>query len=388
MQRARERPLGIMPGMHIELLKHDAAPALDALGAATDEYPWPIDPAHLILWSQAEPTHARALMLKAEGVAGGGWTDARAADLCPHEHLLALALDLETYGNAFARLERDRAGGLRAIVRLPAWSMRRTRAGGYRSRMWDGLKELRQDYAADEVIHLRQASALPGWYAVPSWAAAAGVIELLQAITRYNVRFFANNAVPDHIITYTGAALSEAQKDTIRQFFQHEFRGLDNSRKTLFVALSEGQTLKIDRVAQDNDGRFVELYKIARETLPAAHGVPPRLLGIATPGALGGLSEAREQMHMFETFTLAPRRRMLERALAPALVAAGVRDTAIRPVDLTPPGADLAALPQLVAAGVMTPAEARAWIDLQKAQRDPQPVPARLLAELLLAMEG
>lgn len=377
--------------MDITLEKSAAAPMLDLLGANADEYPWPIDPARLIAWTQAEPTHARALMIKAEAIAGGGYSGggAEAAErVLPVRRLVDLALDLETYGNAFLRIERDRAGRLLALARIPAWSVRRLRAGGYVSRVWDGMQEHKTRFAADEILHLRQPCQLPGWYATPAWAAASGVIELLNAITRYNARFFDNNAIPDHIVTHTGGSLSDAQKSAIRDFFRTEFKGLENARKTLFVSLSEGQTLDIKSVAQANDGRFIELYKTAREVLPAAHGVPPRLLGIATPGALGGLSEAREQMHMFEVFTLAPRRALLQEALAPVMTAAGIEDWSIAAPDLTPPGADIAALPQMVAAGIMTPAEARAWIDLEKSQQSAKLDRARLIAELLDAMGG
>ncbi|WP_114649112.1 phage portal protein [Pseudothauera hydrothermalis] len=377
--------------MDIALEKSAAAPALDLLGATGDEYPWPIDPARLIAWTMSEPTHARALTLKAEGIAGAGWTGGEAeaaAALIPPATLTALALDLETYGNAWARIVRDRVGRVLGLVRLPAWAVRRRRAGGIQTRIWDGLKETVEVYAEEEVVWLRATSQLPGWYATPAWAAAAGVIELLDAITRYNTRFFEHNAVPDHIVTATGAQLSDAQKEAIKHFFQTEFKGLENARKTLFVALSEGQTLDVKAVAQANDGKFIELYKVAREVLPAAHGVPPRLLGIATPGALGGLSEAREQMHMFETFTLAPRRRLMQEALAPVLAAAGIRDARLHAPDLTPPGADIAALPQLVAAGIMTPAEARGWIDLEKSATAKKLDRARLIAELLDAMGG
>lgn len=375
-----------MRHMDIDILKSSARPEADLLGAATDEYPWPIDPARIISWTQAEPTHARALHLKAEGIAGGGLSDEAARRLLAHDDLLALALDLETYGNAFAIEVRDRAGRISRIDRLPAWSVRRTRQGGYRTRVWDGLKEIRADYAAEDVIHIRLPSSLPGWYATPAWAAASGVIELLDAITRYNTRFFEHNAVPDHVIKQTGGSLSDAQKAAIRDFFQTEFKGLANARKTLFVSLAEGQTLDITPVAQPNDGKFIELYKTAREVLPAAHGVPPRLLGIATPGALGGLSEAREQMHMFEVFTLAPRRRLMQAALAPALAEAGILDATLAPLDLTPPGEDIAAIPQLVAAGVMSVPEARAWIDLEKSAKSKNIERARLIAELLDAM--
>lgn len=375
--------------MDIALEKSAAAPALDLMGANADEYPWPIDPARLIRWTEVEPTHARAIMIKAEAIAGAGYTGRQAdaaARLLPVRRAVEAALDLETFGNAFLALQRDRAGRLIALARLPAWSVRRLRAGGFVSRMWDGMKEIKTVYAAEDVIHLRQPCQLPGWYATPSWAAAGGVIELLDAIARYNARFFEHNAVPDHIVTHQGGTLSDAQKSAIRDFFRSEFKGLDNARKTLFVSLSEGQTLDIKSVAQANDGRFIELYKTAREVLPAAHGVPPRLLGIATPGALGGLSEAREQMHMFEVFTLAPRRAVLKEALEPVFAAAGVDDWGIAAPDLTPPGADIAAIPQLVASGVMSVPEARAWIDLEKSARADRLDRARLIAELLEAM--
>ncbi|MCL6619481.1 MAG: phage portal protein [Thermomonas hydrothermalis] len=372
--------------MDVTLIKSGARPEAELLGAAGDEYPWPIDPARIIGWTQAEPTHARALALKAEGIAGQGFADEAARGLVAHDELVALALDLETYGNAFAVKVRDRTNRIARIDRLPAWSVRRTRAGGFRTRVWDGLREIRADYSAEDVIHIRLPSALPGWYATPAWAAASYVIELLDAITRYNTRFFEHNAVPDHVIKQSGGSLSDAQKAAIREFFQTEFKGLSNARKTLFVSLSEGQTLDIQAVAQPNDGRFIELYKTAREVLPTAHGVPPRLLGIATPGALGGLSEAREQMHMFETFTLAPRRRLLETALAPVLSEAGAQSAAITPPDLTPPGDDIAAIPQLVASGVMSVPEARAWIDLEKSAKTKAIDRAKLIASLLDAM--
>lgn len=373
--------------MDIDLIKSLPGIVETALAQDADCRPWPIPPARLAAMSLAEPTHARAIEIKAHGAVGGGFSgrdaDKALAVLGGQQALVELAIDLETYGNAF--LERVRAGRrLVGLKRLPAWSMSRRVGGGYRQRLWDGQKELRRDFTEEQVLMIRQPTAQPGWYGVPTWASAAGLIDMLEAIAAYNARFFSNHAVPDHIITVSGGTLSDAQKEALRRFFQTDFKGLENARKTLFVALSEGQTLEIKPVAQDNDGRFIELYKAARETLPAAHGVPPRLLGIATPGALGGLNEVATQMHMFEVFTLAPRRRLILDALRADLAALGAADVALAPIDLTPPGQDIAALPQMVAAGIMTPEEARAWIDLPvKAEKS---IDAPLAAAMLAAL--
>lgn len=384
--------------MEVRLIKSTLPPELwETASTLPGERPWPIAPARIAAWSMADATHARALRIKAEGVAGSGFAgrDAQAAMklLGGQTALIEIALDLETYGNAFLERVVDKRGRLQGLRRLPAWSMARLESGGWRQRLWTGQQETRTDFAPDAILWIRQPTAQPGWYGVPDWAAAAGVIELLDAITRYNTRFFAHNAVPDHVVKHTGGALSDAQKEAIRDFFQTEFKGLSNARKTLFVSLPEGQTLDIQAVAQPNDGKFIELYKVGREVLPAAHGVPPRLLGIATPGALGGLSEAREQMHMFETFTLAPRRRLLIEALRPALGDAGLADIDLAAPDLTPPGADIQALPALVQAGIMTPDEARAWIDLpqlaaQLAKGASADLDADVAAALLAAMRA
>lgn len=373
--------------MHIDLIK---STALDAIAAAAQpgERPWPVAPARIAAWCAADATHARALQLKAEGIASGGITGPaadRALELLGGAaELIECALDLETYGNLFLERVKDGRGRLAALRRLPAWSMALKERDGFRQRVWNGQKEVVTDYAPDEVAWLKLPTVAPGWYGQPSWIAAAGVIELLDAITRYNTRFFEHNAVPDHLIKVSGGSLTDAQKEAIRSFFQSEFKGLANSRKTLFVALSEGQTLEITPVAQPNDGKFIELYKTAREVLPAAHGVPPRLLGIATPGALGGLSEVAQQMHMFETFTLAPRRRLL----AGFLRRETGLDIDLAVIDLTPPGQDIAALPPLIAAGVMTPDEARAWIDLPVTTQKSAEIDGELAAALLAAMGG
>ena len=387
-----------MRGMDVSLIKSSLTPDLwEAASAGPGERPWPVAPARLAAWTAADATHARAIRVKAEGMAGAGFTgrgaEAALTLLGGQTALIELALDLETYGNAFLERVRDKRGRLQALRRLPAWSVHRLASGGFRQRLWDGQAEQKTDFPPEHILWVRQPTAQPGWYGLPDWAAAGSVIELLDAITRYNTRFFAHNAVPDHVVKHVGGSLSDAQKEAIKSFFHTEFKGLSNARKTLFVSLPEGQTLEIQPVAQPNDGKFIDLFKTAREVLPAAHGVPPRLLGIATPGALGGLSEAREQMHMFETFTLSPRRRLLMEALKPALAEAGVNDVELAAVDLTPPGADIQALPALVESGIMTPEEARAWIDLPElaatlTKAAPHEIDTEVAVALLAAMRA
>ena len=136
----------------------------------------------------------------------------------------------------------------------------------------------------------------------------------------------------------------------------------------------DGSEIKIERLTSNvKDGDFLKLLDAARDRIPIAHGVPPRMLGIMSAGQLGGGGgEVSGQLFVFENLTLKPRRRRMLDQLRPLLgelgltIAAAERDIAdkdaiaIKPLDLTPPGDDAASLPDLVGAGIVTADEARA----------------------------
>lgn len=356
--------------MNGEVMK--AVHGLDLGGSAVagDERPWPVSPWALAQIFQLDPTHARACQVKAEGVAGGGLAGdegGRLADLLPTETLVGIALDLEVYGNAFIERVTDRTGRLTGLNRLPAWSMHRRTNGGYRQRLWDGTREKTTNFKAGQIAMLRVPCPLGGHYSLPGWFAAESVVQLLHAITRYNQRFFEAGAVPEYVITHSGPELSRDQQAAIRDFFTRELRGVENSRKTLFLSLPEGQEINFEAVSKDADGKFLELMKMARDVLPTAHGVPPRLLGIVQSGQLGGSGEMAGQMQAFETFGLAPRRRLLNSWIQGVAkeVGAAPETATLQGVDLTPPGETSTDLPNLVASGILDTEEARQMLDLE-----------------------
>ncbi|WP_200178899.1 phage portal protein [Ectothiorhodospira mobilis] len=356
--------------MSAQVMKSVHGLELDGQAAAADERPWPVSPHALAQLYQMDPTHARACQVKAEGVAGGGLAgdDAEAlADVLATEDLVSIALDLEVYGNAFVERVRDRTGKLTGLHRLPAWSMARKAGGGYRQRLWQQTREKTTNFKEKQIAMLRAPCPLGGHYSLPGYLAAEGVVQLLHAITRYNQRFFEAGAVPEHVITHSGPEMSRDQQAAIRDFFTRELRGVENSRKTLFLSLPEGQEINFQAVSQDGDGKFLDLMKMARDLLPTAHGVPPRLLGIVASGQLGGSGEMTGQMQAFETFSLAPRRRLLNNWLRDVATELGARpdEVALQGVDLTPAGDNRSDLPDLVSAGIVSVEEARAMADLE-----------------------
>lgn len=360
----------ILAGMTVEILKSGLGQLTLPAPGLTDELPWPISPEALLTLYRNSPEHARALNLKAEGCCGlgvAGRGAPRLEALCPAgaaDLFVDLMLDWQCYGNAFLQLIK--AGEqITSLRRLPARHMVRTRAAGYRQRLLDsqGQERLTRFKAAD-ILHLRPPCPAGGYYALPSWIGARGMLELAQAAVDYNDRFFKNHALPEYAVISKGeSALGEAEKQTIQEFFKREYQGPDNSHRTLYLHTSGMDAdIQFQRItAETKDGDFIKLMDAARERIIAAHGVPPRLMSIAQSGQLGGGGEVQQQFFLFESLTLKPLRRRLQDQLQPLLRALGIARDALGFVgqDLTPPGDDLRHLAEFVREGILTPAEAR-----------------------------
>ncbi|MCF6432656.1 phage portal protein [Leisingera sp. MMG026] len=347
------------------------------------EFLWPIEPRNLALLYRASAEHGRAIQIKAESAFGGGLIGGadRIEDLCETgaaEMFTLLGLDLETYANAFLQKIRSSDGeriiGLR---RLPAISMCRYRAGFMQRVGLPNGQTRKITFTADEIIHLREPCPMGRRYALPTWIGAEGMLELAYAATRYNASFFKNNAIPEYAITFKGATPTAAQKDAVREFFRNDFQGMDNAHRTLILTAGEDCEIEIKKLTSDvKDGDFLKLIDAARDRMPVAHGVPPRMLGIMTAGQLGGGGEVSGQLFTFEHLTLKPKRRRMLDQIRPVLRELGLKpgdtdkplgpnEVLFRPLDLTPPKDDAEDLPGLVTSGILTPEEAKALLPHQ-----------------------
>lgn len=339
--------------------------------------PWPIDPAALLTLYTASAEHSRAIHVKAEGAFGGGFRGPGASlleRLCgtgSSDLFVQLGVDLECYGNAFIELVRTPQGKIVGLGWLPAITMARREGGGYRQTLRDGLQDKVTDFAQGDVLHLRPPCPGGGHYALPTWIGAVGMLELVQSAISYNQAFFANNAIPDTAIITHGPPLTSAQKDAVKTYFQSEFRGTGNAHRSLYLHFpgrKEEYGIEFRALSQGTkDGEFLKLLDAARDRIPVAHGVPPRMLGIATAGALGGTGEVSGQLFIFEKLTLAPRRRRMLDQLRALMRELGVdpADHHFAGIDLTPPGEDTAHLSEWVQAGILTADEARAILPFE-----------------------
>lgn len=349
------------------------------------EFLWPIDPWGLAQLYRHSPEHGRAIHVKAETAFGGGLfgdTD-KLDDLFPTgsaECFTLLGLDLETFGNAFLQLiwssDGTRIIGLR---RLPAITMRRYRAGFMQLITRPDGTVKRVTFSAKEIVHLKDPCPFGGQYALPTWIGVQGMLELAHAATRYNAKFFQNNAMPEYAVIYKGATMPEKVQKEIQDFFRSDFMGLDNAHRTLVLKAPDDGEITFEKITADvKDADFLKLLDAARDRLPTAHGVQPRILGIMSAGQLGGGGEAAGQLFIFERTTIAPRRRRMLDQLRPTLKHFGLKpgdeerepetgEVLFRPLDLTPPKDDAENVTEWVNAGIIAPEDAQALIPALRA---------------------
>ncbi|MCT4608651.1 MAG: phage portal protein [Pelagimonas sp.] len=381
MSRA-DTPENAETGLTVSVQKSDLAGLLSARAEVglDGEYLWPIEPRNLAALYRSSAEHGRAIHVKAESAFGGGLIGAadKIEDLCETgatELFTLLGLDLETYGNAFLQVIRsnDDKRVLR-LRRLPTITMSRFR-NGYLQRVTKPNGDTRKiTFTAREIIHLRELCPEGRHYALPSWIGAEGMLELALNATRYNASFFKNNAIPEYAVVFKGVTPTADQKRDIQEFFRNEVQGVDNSHRTLVMGAPEDGSIEFEKLTADvKDGDFLKLIDAARDRVPVAHGVPPRMLGIMSAGQLGGGGEVSGQLFTFEHLTLKPKRRRMLDQLRPLLRELGLKpgdperplapnEVAFRPLDLTPPKDDAEDLPGLVGAGILTHEEARALL--------------------------
>ena len=346
------------------LCKWEKPAALDFNGC----YAHPIAPSSLLLLYGACSEHARSIQIKAESTCGNGLSGAdtnRLNELCATgaaDLFVELLVDQETYGNAYLQLIRSpETKRLVQLRRLPAITMARTPTGYQQRYYGENNKQRQVTFKREEIVHLRPACPAGGYYALPAWIGAEGMLELVHAATKFNASYFANSAIPDYIVTTTGTSRPpDAMIADLRDFFERNYQGPLNSHRVMHMHLQDpNSNIDFEKITDNKDGEFLKLLDAARERVVTAHGVPPRMLGIVSAGQLGGGGEVAQQLFIFELLTLLPKRHRLLAQLQPLLQELGISELKFTPLDLTPPSVEANQISAWVQAGILSSAEAR-----------------------------
>lgn len=150
-------------------------------------------------------------------------------------------------------------------------------------------------------------------YGEPDYLGSLYSILTSSKIDQFNNAFFDNSAKTDKAIIFENAEPDEAQMQAFQEFFGQNFKGYQNAHKTLIVtAHGENAKVRFEDLSKIEDLSFEKLKNMNRDEIVAAHGVPPRLVGVAESGGLGGGGELLGQLHSFNQLTIIPKQEEIE----------------------------------------------------------------------------
>lgn len=239
--------------------------------------------------------------------------------------LYNFCIDDNLFGNSFFEIVRNNKGEIGQFLHLPTKETNlklssgnvdliQRKAGESSTFMQFGKKNESEE---NEYLHMKNYSPRSRYYGVPDYIGVIGAIVLDRSAVEFNARRFDNNMIIESVITLIGGKISADKQREVADFFNNNHKGLKNVGKNLLIAFESGQKdkieFRIDKVASEvKEASFRLLRGDNKEEIAAAHGVPPRLVGIMNGAQLGGSGEAKEQMAMFRDITIKPRQKKLE----------------------------------------------------------------------------
>ena len=176
-------------------------------------------------------------------------------------------------GNAFFRLETNRADELTAIVPLHPDRMKlKLLSDGVIEYHYKSGMGAARVFSSEEILHVKGLSG-DGLIGYSPITMSAGSIALSKAAERYGSRFFQNSATPSGILSHPGKLKPEARSNIKKSWQSAHGAGKQHS----VALLEEGLSWTALSVTPE-EAQFLETRKFQAEEICRLFNVPPHLL--------------------------------------------------------------------------------------------------------------
>lgn len=291
--------------------------------------------------------------------------------------------DFENYGNGYLEVVRNNKGEIAELYHImtrDCYLVAKTRSpkdkslvitlhqviGGEKAEFvrFNNTKPVN---GVNQYLHLKNYTVASRYYGLPDYLTTYATMVLDRNAVEFNVRKFDNNAVPDHVLLTKGGKIDPDSKKKIKEFFETNFKGVDKVGKLLHVNMEDPEgMMELKAVTEAvKEASFHVLRMDCKEEIVDAHGVPRRLVGIASAGKLGDAKQTREEMQLFRDVMLLPRKKRVEfifnEMILPGM---GINDSVMdfTVFDISDDIEDAEYYTGLVGAGIVEPDEARPFL--------------------------
>ena len=245
-------------------------------------------------------------------------------ELTAYEMRTAMQGHLLLHGNAYAEVERDERGAVRALWPLRPDRMELTRDAamrrvyvytlptGERVRwVWDPRVQ-----SESPIFHVRGLSS-DGYVGLSVLRVAASVFGLAQAADSFASRFFSKGSKPAGVLK-TAKVLTEETAERVRKSWETANAGLTNAHRV--AVLEDGVEWQAIGINPD-DAELLASRRFSVAEIARIFRVPPHLVGDASASTSWG-SGLEEQNRAFVQYSLSPWLVAWEQAIARDLISA------------------------------------------------------------------
>lgn len=181
-------------------------------------------------------------------------------------------------------------------------------------------------------------------YSLPEYIGAIPFIETDFQIANYWYNAVKNGFTASHIITFYGDAGTQEEQKKLEEKIKKKFTGTDNAGRIIlnFSQNKEKGGSDISNIIpQDLDKQFQILNETVQQEIFTGHRITsPMLLGIKTPGQLGGRSELMEANELFQNVVITPKQQLFGKVFTKLSALLGNKEE-IQLKKITPIGTDL-----------------------------------------------
>lgn len=248
--------------------------------------------------------------------------DSPNADMTASEFWEMQLASLDMWGNAYALIERNGAGGVVALnpLRPEKMTVKRTKSGAIRYAYWENGKEA--DYADERIFHLKGFT-LDGLVGLSPIQYQAETMGGLMSANRAAAREFLNGLKVGGFLKVGNTTLKPEQRTALTKALA-AFGLPENAGKWMVLEAgmepASSQGMKVNPAdAQLLESRYFGIEEVCR-----AFRVPPQLIG-HTDKASSWASSLENTNLGFLTYSLRPTLVRIEQAISKQLLAPGER---------------------------------------------------------------
>ena len=238
----------------------------------------------------------------------------------------------EVFGHSFLELVPDLNKEVRELYNLPAYKSRIHYDKRF-AKMIDRISviELTNGQTATrfklmgstkknddhEVLWLKKYNPFSRYYGFPDIYPATMDVALDKTSKEYNLRGFSNDLLVSFAIIVRGGELATETLSDIEKFLSANYKGVHNAQRALYLQ-SDDPEVNIDIKELDKkvrDMSFNKLSENSRDNIIVSLGLLAAMMGIKTPGQLGGTTELEVLFRIFNETIVMPGKRKLQSAL-------------------------------------------------------------------------